>query len=627
MDRAAFVHWVAALIIYLDLSIVSAPALASAKGYPKRSWVPLGIGIALVTAGLGLFIFSPVFYLFLGLVQGIVNLLGDSANFAHDLRFTVVLKDGGNFLPLSFDVQNGARTKTIAFIRSVAAAVIPMFGAWILARLIWRFVPARPQENPFRSNIQGRQMRARFLYWHFLGAILIGLVMLLALTWNVVKTTITLSGVSNTVDPLTLTGGRELGDLSEQELGDLLYSSIEGAEGEGEKYISGRRARTLIQIWVWGVNERFANEHARVPIKDTLGNKVPDSVDGNLTYRDLASNPDAVRDILVENLPAIDLETIIIFEIIKPRVVKVWSLDRGLFDRQNVEQELAALNVNYRQQAEQEGTVWNDAKLRWRSWINLGFLQRTLVFQAELTGMRNAILGTLWIISLTALIAFPIGIGAAIYLEEYAGNTWLNRLIQTNIDNLAGVPSIIYGLLGVAIFVRSLEFYTSGRFIGIGDPTTANGRTVISAAMTMALLILPIVIINAQEAIQAVQSSIRQASFGLGATKWQTVSRQVLPSAMPGILTGTILAISRAIGETAPLLVVGGIVFITQDPHGPFSRFTALPLQIYYWTGRPRDADKSVAAAVIIILLVILLTLNSTAIFLRGYFEKRLRGR
>lgn len=268
---------------------------------------------------------------------------------------------------------------------------------------------------------------------------------------------------------------------------------------------------------------------------------------------------------------------------------------------------------------------WNDADLEFRSWLNIAFLVNTLHAEAELTGMRNAILGTLWMISLTILFAFPIGIGAAIYLEEYASDNYINRLIQTNIDNLAGVPSIIYGLLGVALFVRALEPITSGSFVGYGDETTANGRTVLAAAMTMALLILPIIIINAQEAIRAVQPSIRQASYGLGATKWQTVWKHVLPYSMPGILTGTILAVSRAIGETAPLIVVGATVYVVRDPDGPFSRFTALPVQIYNWTKLPREADKAVAAAAIIILLVILVTLNSFAIILRNRFERSTR--
>jgi phosphate transport system permease protein len=198
-------------------------------------------------------------------------------------------------------------------------------------------------------------------------------------------------------------------------------------------------------------------------------------------------------------------------------------------------------------------------------------------------------------------------------------------MIQTNINNLAGVPSIIYGILGLAIFVRVLEPLTSGSAFGaIQDTTTANGRTILSAGLTLGLLILPLIIINAQEAIRAVPSSLRQASYGLGATKWQTIWYHVLPNALPGILTGTILAMSRAIGETAPLVVVGASTFITVDPSGPFSKFTTLPIQIYQWTSRPQDQFRNIAAAAIVVLLLLLLTLNATAVLLRNRYSRRL---
>ena len=344
---------------------------------------------------------------------------------------------------------------------------------------------------------------------------------------------------------------------------------------------------------------------------------------GRVTFKGLRDNPLVVRQLFSNNLDRDDLETLVVAEVVQPRVIAAWPLHRTLFDRDGIDQELIDLN-EFRLE---ENPDFNEAKLEFRSWLSPKFLFNTLNAQAELTGMRNAILGTLWMIGITILFAFPIGIGAAIYLEEYAGDTAFNRLIQTNIDNLAGVPSIIYGLLGVTIFVRTLEPLTSGSIFGAADPTTANGRTVLSAALTMGLLILPIIIINAQEAIQAVQPSIRQASYGLGATKWQTVRHHVLPYSMPGILTGTILAVSRAIGETAPLIVVGASTFIVKDPNGPFSKFTALPIQIYNWTSQPRDADKAVAAAAIIVLLVMLIALNSTAILLRNRFEKKLRGK
>jgi phosphate transport system permease protein len=257
------------------------------------------------------------------------------------------------------------------------------------------------------------------------------------------------------------------------------------------------------------------------------------------------------------------------------------------------------------------------------SWLSKDFVTRPQTSEPFTAGVRTAIFGSLWTILFTILLAFPIGVGAAIYLEEYASDNRFNRIIQTNINNLAGVPSIIYGILGLAIFVRTLEPLTSGEVFGVVDPTTANGRTVLSAGLTLGLLVLPIIIINAQEAIRAVPHSLRNASFGVGATKWQTVWSHVLPNAMPGILTGTILAVSRAIGETAPLVVVGASTAISFDPNSPFSKFTTLPIQIYQWTSRPQDEFRSLAAATILVLLILLLSLNASAVLLRNRFSRR----
>ncbi len=276
--------------------------------------------------------------------------------------------------------------------------------------------------------------------------------------------------------------------------------------------------------------------------------------------------------------------------------------------------------------AEIKQTVAQDfptAKLGFVSWISADFLRRQQSSDPVLAGVRTALLGSLWTIAITILAAFPLGVGAAIYLEEYASDNWLNRLIRTNINNLAGVPSIIYGILGLAIFVRTLEKVTSGALFGFVDPTTANGRTILSAGLTLALLVLPLIIINAQEAIRAVPVSLRRASYGLGATKWQTVWAHVLPNALPGILTGAILAISRAIGETAPLVVIGASTYITFDPNSPFSKFTTLPIQIYQWTSRPQDEFRFLAAAAILVLLALLLSLNAVAVLLRNRFSRR----
>lgn len=294
-------------------------------------------------------------------------------------------------------------------------------------------------------------------------------------------------------------------------------------------------------------------------------------------------------------------------EIIKPEVVESYNLLPSFLNRKQI--------------VDETKTAHPHARIEFRQWLNLDFLKNTMASIPELAGVRSALIGTLGLISIALLFAFPVGVGAAIYLEEYASKkSWLNRLIQTNIDNLAGVPSIVYGILGLALFVRTLEPITSGAAFGIQG---GNGRTILSAGLTMGLLVLPILIINAQEAIRSVPLSLRQASFGLGATRWQTIWSHVLPNAMPGIMTGTILAVSRAIGETAPLIVVGASTFITSDPTGPFSSFTALPIQIYNWTTRPQPAFQHIAAAAIIVLLLVLLSLNAFAILLRNRFSKR----
>jgi phosphate transport system permease protein len=300
---------------------------------------------------------------------------------------------------------------------------------------------------------------------------------------------------------------------------------------------------------------------------------------------------------------------LVIERIVRPQVVEVWNLWPSLTQADAIR---AALAQNH-----------PDAELDFVSWLTTDFVTRPQTSEALTSGVRTAILGSLWTILFTILLAFPIGVGAAIYLEEYASDNWLNRIIQTNINNLAGVPSIVYGILGLAIFVRTLEPLTSGEVFGLVNPTTANGRTVLSAGFTLGLLVLPLIIINAQEAIRAVPRSLRNASYGVGATKWQTVWSHVLPNAIPGILTGTILAISRAIGETAPLVVVGASTAISFDPDSPFSKFTTLPIQIYQWTSRPQDEFRSIAAASILVLLVMLLSLNASAVFLRNRFSRR----
>jgi len=240
-------------------------------------------------------------------------------------------------------------------------------------------------------------------------------------------------------------------------------------------------------------------------------------------------------------------------------------------------------------------------------WLSLDLFINTPSRKPGQAGLRPALLGTLWVIGLTALLAFPVGIGAAVYLEEYAPNNRWTRLLKTNIANLAGVPSVVYGLLGLSVFVSLF----------------ALGRTVLSSALTLALLILPVIIIASQESIRAVPPSLRLAAFALGATRWQVARDHVIPAAMPGILTGIILSISRAMGETAPLLVVGAAAYVTFNPTGLMSKYTVLPVQIYEWARRPQQEFQDLAAAAIIVLLLLLLILNGTAIYLRQRFAKK----
>jgi phosphate transport system permease protein len=316
------------------------------------------------------------------------------------------------------------------------------------------------------------------------------------------------------------------------------------------------------------------------------------------------------REKKIEERTQAEVYALVQERVVEPKIVATWGLIQSIVDRAGIETEVAAIP---------NGT------LEFRSWINANLITNPQSPDPEKAGVRTAILGSLLMILITIVVAFPIGVGAAIYLEEYAKDNRLNRLIQTNINNLAGVPSIIYGMLGLAVFVRVLEPITSGAVFGLtgGGETSQNGRTILAAAMTLALLVLPVIIINSQEAIRAVPRSLRQASFGLGATRWQTVWTHVLPNAMPGILTGTILAISRAIGETAPLVVIGASTFITVDPSGPFSKFTALPVQIYQWAARPQAEFRNLAAAAIVVLLIMLLTLNAAAIIMRNRYSRR----
>ena len=240
-------------------------------------------------------------------------------------------------------------------------------------------------------------------------------------------------------------------------------------------------------------------------------------------------------------------------------------------------------------------------------WLDIQFLTSFASRRPEHAGILVALFGSIWVVGLTALISFPLGVGAALYLEEYAPQNHLTSFIQLNISNLAGVPSIVYGILGLGLFVEAL----------------ALGRSILAGALTLSLLILPVIIIVSREAIRSVPSVDREGAYALGATRWQVTREIVLPQALPGMLTGTILALSRAIGEAAPMIAIAALVYIPFTPTGPLDRFTVMPIQIFNWVNQPQSEFRGLAAAGILVLLAMLLGMNSVAIFIRNRYQKR----
>ena len=240
-------------------------------------------------------------------------------------------------------------------------------------------------------------------------------------------------------------------------------------------------------------------------------------------------------------------------------------------------------------------------------WVSWHFITDYPSRHPDEAGLFSALMGTVWLMGMTAVFTVPVGVGAAIYLEEYAPKNWLTKVIEINVANLAGVPSIVYGLLGLALFVYWMHL----------------GRSIIAGALTLSLLVLPIVILASREAIRAVPNAYREAAYAMGADQWQVIKGVVLPSAIPGILTGTILAMSRAIGEAAPVIAISALVYLTFIPTHPMERFTVLPIQIFNWVARPQEEFRGLAAAGIIVLLVILLTMNAIAVFVRNKYQVR----
>lgn len=443
-----------------------------------------------------------------------------------------------------------------------------------------------PEGRELAKAVAGRHRRGTLLKFGFLAALMLAVIALLTLLLKVIDSSLGYVALENQVQPRELVAGLGYGDdidlfdLPKEELVVLLQAGISNNVG--------RRLER---------EQRF--------FADRL------VFETEIKYAELCSSAEPVAGCAGPARDQAGVYQLVVERVVQPTVLQTWTLFESSFSRGDIEIEAAA--------------KYPQAELVFRSWLSWRFLVSPQSPDPAVAGVRTAVLGSLWIVAITLLFSFPVGVGAAIYLEEYASENRLNRLLRTNINNLAGVPSIIYGMLGLAIFVRALETFSSGVVFGVGGSgATANGRTIVAAGLTLGLLILPIIIINAEEAIRAVPRSLRQAGMALGATKWQTTRAHVLPSALPGILTGTILAVARALGETAPLVVVGASTFITTDPTGPFSKFTALPIQIFQWTSRPQDEFRNIAAAAIIVLLVMLLTLNATAVILRNRYARRI---
>ena len=434
------------------------------------------------------------------------------------------------------------------------------------------------------NQMRRRKRRGIILRFGLLVALMVAVAALVTLVITVLNSSFGLVAVENARSPSELVAGlgypegTELESLGKQELMTLLGAEI--STNLGRRFEREQRF----------FDDRLVFEDKYVLNDLCMSDEPPDAC------RLAARSQENVYELVVER-------------VVEPTIIGTWSFIDSTFRRAEIEAEAAA--------------EFPDAELIFRSWISWDFVRSPQAPEPAIAGIRTALFGSLWVVAITLMFSFPIGVGAAIYLEEYARENRFNSMIQTNINNLAGVPSIVYGMLGLAIFVRTMETITSGSFLGGGGEATANGRTIISAGLTLGLLILPLIIINAQEAIRAVPGSLRQAGMALGSTKWQTVRAHVIPNALPGILTGTILAVARALGETAPLVVVGASTFITTDPAGPFSKFTVLPIQIFQWTSRPQDEFRNIAAAAILVLLVLLLTLNTAAVILRNRYARR----
>ena len=461
-----------------------------------------------------------------------------------------------------------------------------------------------PGEQEFFAQLEKRHQRGRVGRFFNIFSVAVAGFALIALFANVVNQAFGTIGVVNTIEPATLTEGRPLDALDKTELAAILLEH------------AGRRLRVLIRDTI---SQAPKEVFTKSSVADIVGDPAVDPAIANELLKAISRERQAV--LLATYADNATLRRLVLDEVVEQQVIASFPLYETIFNFEEIRAQIEGpiLNAYKERERRDDATV---TVLRFHSWLDSDFLTTPMSSTPALAGVRTALIGSAGLMLIVILVALPIGLGSAIYLEEYAHDGFVNRLIETNVRNLAGVPSIIYGMLGLAIFVRALAPVTSGLIFGV-QIDAPNGRTLLSAGLTLALLILPIIIINAQEAIRAVPYTIREASYGLGATRWQTVWRSVLPAALPGIMTGTILSVSRAVGETAPLIVVGAATFLLSDPTSPFSQFTAMPIQIYQWTARPQGQFADIAAAAIIVLLALMLSLNAVAIVLRNKYSIR----
>ena len=452
-----------------------------------------------------------------------------------------------------------------------------------------------PTDEEYNRHLGSRTRRASWFQLFCLAMLTLAVLALATLLYTIVNDSFGLVAVVNQNEPEDIVAG--LGyDPEETGLNDIEYDEMVALLAENVSSGVGRRLERDQRFY----EDRFVFESNEVWAEICASNAPP-------TGCTAAPRGAANVFALVQE------------RVVQPDVIASNDLVPSLLNPQEFEDRIA---VGFEAGRFTDYTP-EQVQFEWRAWFNPTYLLSPTSATPEIAGIRTAILGSMWLAIITIGFAVPVGVGAAIYLEEIARPTRVSGFIQTNIYNLAGVPSIVYGMLGLAVFVRALEPLTSGDFFTTGASPSDNGRTVLAAGLTLGLLTLPVIIISAQEALKAVPNSLRYAGLALGATRWQTVRSQILPVALPGVLTGTILAVARAVGETAPLILVGAASFITVDPAGPFSKFTALPIQIFQWTSFPQEEFRNLAAAASIALLLLLLTLNAAAVILRNRFSRR----